>query len=77
MHDIAKGLGWRIFAEAQIKHAGAGAPKTIDFVLYRSAGPFKPGVLFIEVKYVAGTNMSALLSRISYDFEKLGHKLIN
>jgi hypothetical protein len=74
LHEIAKGRGWKVRAQVSLKRApnSIGAPKSLDFVLYRrEASDHDAGLIFLEVKHLKGKNPSLELRRLRGDMSKL------
>jgi len=71
---LASGRQWRVSQQHPVlRSAQRGAPLTIDFVIYRDSthADTKPGLAFIEVKYLRGTNPSQDLKELRKDIDKL------
>jgi hypothetical protein len=78
IHDLAKGRRWVVAAQEQIANKQAkkrkkrGTLKTFDFVFFRHGKTTKrPGLLFLEIKFLKNTNKTADLDELAEDVEKL------
>ncbi|GGN59218.1 hypothetical protein GCM10011349_39530 [Novosphingobium indicum] len=71
---LASGRDWRVSQQHRIVGpTRRGAPSTIDFVFYResSYAGTQPGLAFVEVKYLRGSNPSQDLRELRRDIDKL------
>lgn len=71
---LASGRQWRVSQQHPVLGpVRRGAPSTIDFVIYRDSAHADtlPGLAFVEVKYLRGTNPSQDLHELRKDIDKL------
>ena len=74
IHEIASGRKWTVRAQERVKRqTGArGSPRTVDFIFFRTdTKDYKPGLIFLEVKYLRGSNPTIQLREIGNDIKKL------
>lgn len=74
VHDVVKGRLWTVHAQERLNRGigSKGASRTIDFIFYRNTdSEYKPGVAFIEIKYLRTDNKSSQLREIAEDLKKL------
>ena len=75
VHDIASGRHWEVRGQAKIIDLvrRRGPPNTIDFVLFRRINNqwSRPGIVFIEVKYLRGDNPTQDIAELRKDINKL------
>lgn len=72
--SLASGRRWRVSQQHRILGpVRRGAPSTIDFVFHRdrSYADTQPGLAFVEVKYLRGSNPSQDLRELRKDINKL------
>jgi hypothetical protein len=75
IREIATGREWKVNAQRPLKRTapGAGASKTIDFVFLRkdNNSERKPGLVFLEVKYLRNSNSTHEIQNLAIDMVKL------
>lgn len=76
IREIAEARGWVARQQEKlIRAAGAkGAPKSVDFIIFRKNRAMIPQnlpLLFVEVKYLRGANPSQDIAYLADDIEKL------